>query len=110
MRTVAKSNIRRVPFILNIDDPTDAAIWEALEPLLTRRRASAFIRSAIAQTLGITSPTGPVEPRALLPASMSHIKRRIQEVPRLPAGGNMEAEQNDDDLARATGNFLNMFS
>lgn len=108
---MAKSNIRRVPFILNIDDPTDAAIWEALEPLLTRRRASAFIRSAIAQTLGITSPIAPVESRALLPASTTHVKRRVQEVPRLPAGGRIEAydEPDSDDLARATGNFLNMF-
>jgi hypothetical protein len=106
---MAKSNIRRVPFILNIDDPTDAAIWEALEPLLTRRRASAFIRSAIAQTLGISSPSFPQESRALLPAPQTHGKRRVQEVPRLSVGDRVESEQEVDDLTRATGNFLNMF-
>ena len=107
---MAKSNIRRVPFILNLDDPTDAALWEALEPLLTRRRASAFIRSAIAQTLGISSPTAPLE-RPLLPASTIGTRRRVQEVPRLSSGGRIESEDepDSDDLARATGNFLNMF-
>jgi hypothetical protein len=104
---MTKSNIRRVPFILNIDDPVDAVIWEALEPLLTRRRASAFIRSSIAQTLGIASPIVPLE-RTLLPAPTTHTKRRVQEVPRLPAGEDRESER-DDDLTRATGNFLNMF-
>ncbi|HEX2950944.1 MAG TPA: hypothetical protein VHV83_15480 [Armatimonadota bacterium] len=106
---MAKSNIRRVPFILNLNDPTDAAIWEALEPLLTRRRASAFIRSAIAQALGITSPFTPVDQPLALPQPRT--KRRVQEVPRLPAGGRIEADdgQDSDDLARATGNFLNLF-
>ena len=106
---MAKSNIRRVPFILNIDDPMDAAIWEALEPLLTRRRASAFIRNAIAQMLGIASPTVPLERPVLLPAPATPTKRRVQEVPRLPAGSAFEPEEDNDDLARATGNFLNMF-
>jgi hypothetical protein len=61
---MARSNIRRIPFILNLDDPGDAAIWEALEPLLTRHRASQFIRGAVAQALGLGGGSLLIEPRA----------------------------------------------
>ncbi len=102
---MAKSNIRRIPFILNLDDPEDAVLWEALEPLLSRRRASQFIRGALAQALGITggSPINPGSEPPRLPAPRS--KRSAQTVPQLPAG-----EDGDNDaLTRATHNFLNAF-
>ncbi len=94
---MAKSNIRRIPFILNLDDPGDAAIWEALEPLLSRRRASQFIRGAIAQALGLTGS----EPPPRLPAPRT--KRSAQTVPQLSAG----EDGANDALAQATSNFLN---
>jgi hypothetical protein len=105
---MAKSNIRRIPFTLNLDDPVDSAIWEALEPLLGRHRASQFIRGAIAQALGMGG-AGPglpvVEPRPALPAPRP--KRAAQTMPQLPAG---DQEGGDNDaLARATNNFLNAF-
>ena len=66
---------RRIPFVLNIDDPVDAAIWEALEPMLNRRRASQFIRGAVAHALGIGGLLSPVVTPALAaeqaPAALS---------------------------------------
>src|SRR5512142_3301846 len=53
-------NTRRIPFVLNLDDPVDAAIWEGLEPLLTRHRASQFIRGAVAHALGVGGLLPPV--------------------------------------------------
>jgi hypothetical protein len=94
---MAKSNIRRIPFTLNLDDPEDAAIWEVLAPLLTRHRASQFIRGAIVQALGMGSRLPPA-----LPAPQA--KRSVQVVPQLPAGS-----EDSSTLERATDNFLNAF-
>jgi hypothetical protein len=107
---------RRIPFVLNVDDPVDAAIWEALEPMLTRRRASQFIRGAVAHALGIGGLLSPVVTPAL-PAEQTR--------PALPSGAVMRAKRptpraildevplesydNGDDLDQATDNFLSMF-
>lgn len=107
---IAKSNIRRVPFILNLDDPMDAAIWETLEPLLARRRASQFIRGAIAQALGRSGGSPPVEPRVAPALPVPRGKRSAQTVPRLPAGESRGASGSDPDaLEQATDNFLSAF-
>jgi hypothetical protein len=102
---MAKSNIRRVPFILNLDDPEDAAIWEVLEPLLIRHRASQFIRGAIAQALGMSGSKPFIEPRAAPALPASHTKRSAQTLPQLPAGEGRDNEA----LEQATSNFLNTF-
>lgn len=107
---MAKSNIRRIPFILNLDDPGDAAIWEALEPLLTRHRASQFIRGAVAQALGLSGGSPQIEPRATPALPPPRTKRSAQALPQLPAGDGRSASEGDPDaLERATGNFLNTF-
>ncbi len=103
---MAKSNTRRVALTLNLDDPVDSAIWEALAPLMSRYRASQFIRGALAQALGINGADLPVvEPRPALPAPRA--KRSAQTVPQLPAGDREGGDK--DALARATSNFLNAF-
>jgi hypothetical protein len=108
---MAKSNIRRIPFILNLDDPIDAAIWEVLEPLLTRRRASQFIRGAIAQALGMGGGSPPLELRTPPALSVPRAKRAAQTMPQLPAGDGKSASGDDPDaLEQAADNFLNAFS
>ena len=107
---------RRIPFVLNIDDPVDAAIWEALEPMLTRRRASQFIRGAVAHALGIGGLLSPVvtpalpteQSRAALPSGAVPRAKRptpratLDEVP-------FENYESADELHQATDNFLSMF-
>jgi hypothetical protein len=39
--------MKRVEFLLNLEDPGDAAIYRALRPLLRYRRAGALIRQAL---------------------------------------------------------------
>jgi hypothetical protein len=109
---------RRIPFVLNLDDPVDYAIWEALEPLLARRRASQFIRGVVAQALGLSgaipvpslsAPNGnghsPV--KALPSGEVPRAKRPTRKV-------TVETEPFEDGdseaLDQATDNFLNMFS
>lgn len=102
----SSNNTRRVPFVLNIDDPVDAAIWEALEPMLKRHRASSFIRGAVAHALGVggllTPPVLPALPagepvRAKRPTPIETYMNEVTEI---------EEEQSVDDAAS---NFLNMF-
>lgn len=38
--------IKRIEFTLNLDDPLDVALYEALTGLLKRRQAGALIRQA----------------------------------------------------------------
>ncbi len=108
------ANTRRIPFVLNLDDPVDAAIWEALEPMLTRRRASQFIRGAVAHALGMGGLLSPVvaspnghEPKALPAGPVPRAKRPTPtttlEVE--PLDGQVDEEA----LDQATGNFLNAF-
>jgi hypothetical protein len=102
------SNTRRIPFVLNMDDPVDAAIWEALQPMLTRRRASAFIRGAVAHALGIGGLLNPVTSApALLSDGIPRAKRptAIQTVAEQP----LPSEDNADAADEAASNFLNMF-
>ncbi|MEP7287059.1 MAG: hypothetical protein ABI947_14990 [Chloroflexota bacterium] len=100
------ADTRRIPFVLNLDDPIDAAIWQALEPLLTRHRASAFIRGAVAHALGVGGLMPALVPLGL-PAGEIRAKRPTllatvdQDMP--------EAENNGDDLEAAAGNFMSMF-
>lgn len=39
--------IKRIEFTLNLDDPYEAAIYQALRPSLKYRRAGALIRAAL---------------------------------------------------------------
>lgn len=39
--------IKRIEFTLNLDDPHEAAIYQALRPSLKYRRAGAIIRAAL---------------------------------------------------------------
>jgi len=39
--------IKRIEFTLNLDDPREAAIYQALRPSLKYRRAGAIIRAAL---------------------------------------------------------------
>ncbi len=43
--------LKRIEFTLNLDDPTDAALFEALTLPLRHRRAGALIRQALAAYL-----------------------------------------------------------
>jgi hypothetical protein len=43
--------LKRIEFTLNLDDPTDAALYEALAGPLRHRRAGALIRQALAAFL-----------------------------------------------------------
>jgi len=110
------ANTRRIPFVLNLDDPVDAALWEALEPLLTRHRASQFIRGAVAHALGVGGLLPPVvaptlaeeKPRPALGAGREYQAKR----PTLLASLESELQDGADDadaLGEATSNFLNMF-
>jgi len=107
------SSTRRIPFVLNLDDPLDAAIWEALQPMLSRHRASAFIRSAVAQTLGIGSAMPFVAPsatRALPMGESSMVAKRPTRTstPDEPSTATFD-EHDEDSLKAAANNFLNAF-
>jgi len=39
--------IKRIEFTLNLDDPREAAIYQALRPAIKYRRAGAIIRAAL---------------------------------------------------------------
>jgi len=39
--------IKRIEFTLNLDDPHEAAIYQALRPSIKYRRAGAIIRAAL---------------------------------------------------------------
>ena len=104
---------RRIPFVLNLDDPLDAAIWQALEPMLNRHRASAFIRSAVAQTLGIGSAVPFVTPTAIraLPISESSmVAKRPKRTSTSDDPSTATFDEHDaDSLSAAANNFLNAF-
>ncbi|MEP7288440.1 MAG: hypothetical protein ABI947_22035 [Chloroflexota bacterium] len=110
------ANTRRIPFVLNLDDPIDTAIWEVLEPMLDRRRASQFIRGAVAYTLGIDGllPIGTASSaleapplRALVSGSMPRTKHTTRGI----AAEIQPTERKDTEgtLDEAVDNFLNMF-
>ncbi len=52
---------KRIEFILNLDDPHEAAIYRALRPSLKYRRAGAVIRQALSHFYRIheTKPEAP---------------------------------------------------
>ena len=107
------NNTRRIPFVLNLDDPLDAAIWHVIEPMLVRHRASAFIRTAVAQTLGIgTAPVlVPSSPPLSLSAGASELlvtkhPKRATSTENKPS---TSIEDEADSLDTAANNFLNAF-
>lgn len=109
---MARSRIRRVPFILNLDDPLDRAIWQVLEDLLARRRASAWLRDAAAQKLGIAGLSAPTRPP--LPALVERVdgeEWRARRPARQAGGeaGPLQVGNPENTLEEATENFLNMF-
>jgi len=110
------ANVRRIPFVLNLDDPVDRAIWEALEPLLARHRASQFIRGAVAHALGVggfllpvVTPASPGETPlpALSPGPVHRAKRPTAKM----TLKNESIDDGDDASAfdEAKSNFLDMF-
>lgn len=46
---------RRIPFVLDLESAVDNAIWEALKPLIKRRKASQYIKGQIAHSLGLVA-------------------------------------------------------
>ncbi|SRR5258708_32370338 len=107
------SNTRRIPFVLNIDDPVDLAIWEALEPMLARRRASMFIRGAVAHALGIgglltpvVQPNGRQHVPALGAGELPRARRpdRQQTFP-----SSVQGEEDPAEVDEAANNFLSQF-
>ena len=96
---------RRIPFVLNLDDPVDAAIWEALEPMLDRRRASQFIRGAVAHALGVGGLLPPVGPAGLPDPPARRMLPPGPRAAEVPDPGEDQAGAVDE----AMGNFLNMF-
>lgn len=107
---------RRIPFVLNIDDPVDAAVWEALEPMLNRRRASQFIRGAVAHALGVGGLLAPVATPALpadqMPLALSSgmLPRAKRPIPRATLDeAPLDSYESADALDQATDNFLSMF-
>jgi len=105
---------KRIPFILNLDDPIDAAIWEQLEPLIQRHRASDFIRGALAQVLGIGAGVAPlsvlpVSQRIGLPSGSVNGLSTQRSVPRETTENREEASDNSDAREEAAANFLGMF-
>jgi len=109
------SSARRIPFVLNLDDPLDAAIWDALEPMLDRRRASAFIRTAVAQSLGLVATaayTGDA-PSSALPAISSDLaiakRPKRGKASDKTASRSNSSEEDADSLDAAANNFLNAF-
>ena len=98
---------KRIPFVLNIDDPVDAAIWEALQPMLTRHRASAFIRGAVAHALGMGGLLSPAVVPMLPSGEPIRAKRptMIQTV----ADNSLSTPDNEGDVDTAANNFLSMF-
>lgn len=110
-------NTRRIPFVLNLDDPVDAAIWETLEPLLTRHRASQFIRGAVAHALEVGGLLPPVDSSALsedgqrLQFASGPLPRAKRPTPRTTLETEpIEAEGDETALDTATNNFMSMFS
>ncbi len=110
------SNTRHIPFVLNLDDPVDAAIWEALEPLLTRHRASQFIRGAVAHALGVGGLLSPVvaitapENGKVYQLPEGPLPRAKRPTPRATVEDEpLEHERDENALDEATSNFLNMF-
>ena len=57
--------IKRIEFHLNLDDPREAAIYQALKPSLRYRRAGEVIRQALDRLL---VSKGEVPKRQMLPA------------------------------------------
>lgn len=107
------NNTRRIPFVLNLDDPLDAAIWQVLEPMLVRHRASGFIRTAVAQTLGIgTTPVfAPSSPPLSLSASASELSvaKRPKRATSTENRPSTSIEDDPDSLDAAANNFLDAF-
>ena len=106
------NNTRRIPFVLNLDDPMDAAIWQALEPMLLRHRASAFVRAAVAQTLGIGAvPVFTPSPPLSLSVGTSEmsVAKRSKRVTSTENRSSTSIEDDADSLDAAANNFLNAF-
>jgi hypothetical protein len=90
-------------------------IWEALEPMLNRRRTSQFIRGAVAHALGIDVLPPVVTPA--LAAEQAHAALSSGVPPRAKRPTSraslddttLEGYDGPDDLDQATDNFLSMF-
>lgn len=54
--------IKRIEFTLNLDDPREAAIYQALHPSLRYRRAGAVIRQALGIFLILDVPARESQP------------------------------------------------
>ena len=115
---MAKDNIRRIPFVLNLDDPVDAAIFEALDPMLPRHRASAFIRSALAYLLGVSSvpPVAMTRSGLALPSGDSALpfaagrqKHEVRRSAEAAVPDEVTVADNQESVDVAARNFLNMF-
>jgi len=101
------NNRRRIPLELDLDIEFDKTLWEALEPLIKKHRASAFIRSAVAHALGVGEMPMPVRtpPLALEETISAKRPSPVQVVQHdLPPSADTE-----NSIDQATANFLGMF-
>lgn len=53
--------IKRIEFVLYLDDPKDAELYRALRPLMVYRRAGHVIRQALVEALLKETPVNLVE-------------------------------------------------
>jgi hypothetical protein len=123
-----KAETRRIPFVLNLNDPVDAAIWEVLEPMLDIHRASAFIRAVLAEKILGTAEQWQIQPMNNFSTNGNGHKhpdsgqgsyalptaKRPAQIPANIEQGDMSPsdEPSADDgsaLDAATDNFLNAF-
>ena len=94
---------------MNLDDPVDLAIWTALEPMLERRRASMFIRGAVAHALGIAGLLAPVTTPKYPELSSGESVRAKRPTPVQTVQQDEITEDTPGDLDAASNNFLSMF-
>lgn len=97
------ANLVRIPVLFDLDDPTEAALYAAIVPMIKRHRASQFIRDTLARALGFCGET---VTRLAMPAQDDwKAKRPVRVDP--PAHDNFVDAENA--LENASDAFLSMF-
>jgi hypothetical protein len=89
---------RRIEFTLNLDNPVENAIYEALAVALRRRRAGELIRQALTAYLFDSAPT-PARPHAKL----KPVTRQLVEAK--PNEGQIDAPTTEQIIDRSAAMF-----
>jgi hypothetical protein len=101
------SNLVRVQVVFDLSNPTDAAIFAEIEPLMRRHRASQFIRDALARALGFCGET---VTRLVMPTPIIGFKaNRPAPDDTLVYDNRASAVSAEDALESASDAFLTMF-